>query len=136
MSSRVSDSSPQSAREARRGQPGSSGVVQGVAQPRPAMPPLESCAETVRVPVKRARRVSQTDRLVARAISLAVQPPWSTSTAVELLARMAGGNPEVLERAMARIASSGSDDRRNVVEEAVFLLRLALAEVTEEFGST
>ena len=53
-----------------------------------------------------------------------------------MLARMAGGDPEVLRRAVDRIGHSSSTQPSNVVEEAVFLLNLALAEVIEESGSS
>ncbi|MGH9153862.1 MAG: hypothetical protein ACRD03_16025 [Acidimicrobiales bacterium] len=49
---------------------------------------------------------------------------------------MVGGNTVVLQRAAERMASSWSGQPSNVVEEAVFLLRLAMVEVTEEFGSS
>lgn len=86
--------------------------------------------------MNRVRRPTRTDRLVAKAISLAVHPARDTTSAVELLARMAGGDPAVLRRAVDRIGHSHSAQPSNVVEEAVFLLNLALAEVTEESGSS
>lgn len=86
--------------------------------------------------MNRVRRPTQADRLMAKAISLAVHPPSNMASAVELLARMAGGDPAVLRRAVERIGRSHSGQPGNVVEDAVLLLNLALAEVTEESGSS
>ncbi len=86
--------------------------------------------------MSRTRHPSATDRVVARAISLAVHPAGDLTAAVTRLARVAGGDEVVLRAALARMNVSSAGRSSKVIDEAAHLLRLAVAEATDRRRSS
>ena len=73
----------------------------------------------------RLRRAALTDRLLARALALGATSEHPTAPAVNALWRLAGGDHEALERALARIDHpSGSVGHPRTIARA--LLRSAI----------
>ena len=68
-------------------------------------------------------------RLVARAVALALDPAFEKRAAGSLLAELAAGNRTALARALARLEAVGRDRQGDASRRAAAALRLALASV-------
>jgi hypothetical protein len=73
---------------------------------------------------------SLTDRLVARALALAIDPDTATGESAARLERLANGNHDALGRALKRIEWGHPDPADPIAAAAVRALRLASSACT------
>ncbi len=76
-----------------------------------------------------SRRSSPDQRLAAQAVVLALDPDCGEAAAVEALTHAAGGNRQVLRRALARVRSSESLRPSRAARQAAVILRRVLDDV-------
>ncbi len=72
------------------------------------------------------RRSSPDQRLAAQAVVLALDPDYGEAAAVEALTDAAGGNRQVLRRALARIRAGESLRPSRAARQAAVILRQVL----------
>lgn len=75
------------------------------------------------------RRSSPDQRLAAQAVVLALDPDCGETAAVEALTSAAGGNRQVLRRALARVRSGESLRPSRAARQAAVILRRVLEDL-------